>query len=193
MNASSEFSAAEKRAVRPAALGARDALTASERAEASEAVCRYLSELAELKEAGTVLGYAAFGSECDLSALYDALRASGVAVAFPVTAEDGTMEAFVPSGPLVRGRFGVPEPDPAASRRLAPDVLDVVLVPCVAFDGSLRRLGHGAGCYDRYLPRCAGAKAVLIGFEAQRLDAVPIESHDLSFSVLATEKGVFRL
>ena len=67
-----------------------------------------------------------------------------------------------------------------------------VLVPCVGFDGALRRLGHGMGFYDRYLARCRRAAAILTAFEAQRLERVPTEPHDRAFSVLVTERGVFR-
>ena len=112
---------------------------------------------------------------------------------FPsVTAADGGMEAYVPEGDLAPGLFGVPEPDPRLSRRLTPEELDAVLVPCVGFDGALRRLGHGMGFYDRYLARCRRAAAILTAFEAQRLVHVPTEPHDRAFSVLVTERGVFR-
>ena len=184
--------AEKKRELRRLALGRRDALSASERAAASRAVCRSLEELPELRGAKTVLGYAAVGSECDLAALYASLAERGVTLAFPVCGEDGRMEAFVPAGALVPGRFSIPEPDPAASRRLAPEELDAVLVPCAGFDAEGKRLGRGGGYYDRYLARCPQAAAILTAFETQRLAYVPFGEHDMSFSVLVTENGVLR-
>ena len=182
----------EKKELRCLALARRDALCAKPRAAASAEICRLLAELPELREARRVLGYAAVGSECDLSALYETLSARAVCFAFPVCGADGRMEAFIPAGELVPGRFSIPEPDPAVSDRLAPEELDAVLVPCAAFDENGKRLGRGGGYYDRYLPRCLRAKAILTAFEAQRLPQVPCEAHDLSFSLLVTEKGVFR-
>ena len=102
------------------------------------------------------------------------------------------MEAYVPDGPLVPGPFGIPEPDPLHSRLLPPEELDAVLVPCVGFDAEGNRLGHGGGYYDRYLRRCPQTAAILTAFETQRLERVPREEHDLSFSVLVTENGVLR-
>jgi 5-formyltetrahydrofolate cyclo-ligase len=42
----------------------------------------------------------------------------------------------------------------------APDAagLDVILMPCMAFDQSLNRLGHGKGYYDNFLTRYCSAK-----------------------------------
>ncbi len=182
----------EKKEQRRAALARRDALGAAARAAASRTLCRRLAALGELREAKTVLGYVPVGSECDLSALYETLRARGVTLAFPATGPEGRMEACVPLGPLVPGRFSIPEPDPARSRRLAPEELDAVLVPCAAFDAEGGRLGRGGGYYDRFLLRCPRAAAILTAFEAQRLERVPREAHDLSFSLLVTEDGVFR-
>ena len=182
----------EKKELRRLALRRRAAADAAARAAASAGICRLLDDLDELRQAGTVLGYAAVDGECDLAALYETLAGRGAVLAFPVCGEDGRMEAFVPSGPLVPGRFGIPEPDPARSRRLSPEELDAVLVPCAGFDGALRRLGRGGGYYDRYLPRCPRAAAILTAFEAQRLERVPCEAHDRVFSLLVTEAGVFR-
>lgn len=182
----------EKKEMRRRARARRDALEAEERARASLAICRLLAALPELRDAKTVLGYVPVGSECDLRALYETLHALGKELAFPVTGKNGEMEAYVPGGALVPGRFGVPEPDPACSRKLAPEELDAVLVPCVGFDGEGRRLGHGGGYYDRYLARCTRSAAILTAFETQRLERVPCEEHDISFSLLVTEAGVFR-
>ncbi|MBR0208779.1 MAG: 5-formyltetrahydrofolate cyclo-ligase [Oscillospiraceae bacterium] len=182
----------EKKELRRLALARRDALSAEARAAASAEICRLLAGLPELGAAKTVLGYAAVGSECELSALYETLAARGATLAFPVCGEGGRMEAFVPAGPLVPGRFAIPEPDPERSHRLAPEELDAVLVPCAAFDGEGGRLGRGGGFYDRFLPRCPRAKAILTAFEAQRLERVPRAAHDLGFPLLVTEAGAFR-
>ncbi|MBR0040815.1 MAG: 5-formyltetrahydrofolate cyclo-ligase [Oscillospiraceae bacterium] len=182
----------EKRELRRLALSRRDALESEARAAASLALCRALASLPELKSASRVLAFVPVGSECDLRAFYGLLRGRGAALAFPVTAQDGKMEAYIPDAPLVPGLYSIPEPDPKTSLLLPPEELDAVLVPCVGFDAQGNRLGHGAGYYDRYLRRCPQAAAILTAFEAQRLEHVPCEEHDLSFSLLVTEKGVFR-
>ena len=182
----------EKSTLRRLALSRRGAVKPEARDAASFAICRALGSLEELRQARRVLGYLSVGSECDLGALYETLRARGVLLAFPVTEQDGRMEAYVPRAPLVPGLFSIPEPDQKSSLYLSPEELDAVLVPCVGFDAGGNRLGHGGGYYDRYLRRCPQAKAILTALEAQRLERVPREAHDLSFSLLVTEKGVLR-
>ena len=120
--------ALEKQNLRREALARRDALGERERDAKSLRLCRALDTLGELRGARLVLCYCPHGSECDLSLLYASLRERGVTLAFPAAGADGTMEAYVPGAALIRGRFGIPEPDPARSRLVDPAELDAVLI-----------------------------------------------------------------
>lgn len=51
--------------------------------------------------------------------------------------------------PLQRNRFNIPEPDSPITEWLAPQQLDLVITPLVAFDLAGTRLGMGGGFYDR--------------------------------------------
>lgn len=62
---------------------------------------------------------------------------------------------------------------------VAPEDLDAVAVPLVAFDDRGGRLGYGGGNYDRLLPLLRpDALVVGVAFEEQRVPAVPTEPHD---------------
>ena len=61
--------AAEKAAQRKAGIAARRALSEADRAAANAALCRRIAQLRCFREAQTLLAYAAFGGEADLSAL----------------------------------------------------------------------------------------------------------------------------
>ena len=173
---------------RKAALAARRALSREQRCEASAAICAALLELPELRAAGTILSYSALGDEVDLAALTEQL---GARIALPRCLDRQTMEARIPTGPCKRGSFGIREPDPAASELVAPEEIDLVLVPCVAFDKNRNRLGHGAGYYDRYLPLCTRAKCIAVAVEAQRLPRVVTDAHDRRMDAVVTEKKTY--
>ena len=174
---------------RALALAARRALSPNRRRAASEKLCKRLGELPELRKARLVLSYVALPDEADLSWLHERL-APGTRLCFPVSLPDGVMEAWQP-GNWVKGPYGIWEPDRSCSRPVAPEELDLVLAPCVAFDGDCRRLGHGAGFYDRYLPRVS-APVIAAAFECQRLARVETDAHDRVMDAVVTEKTVYR-
>lgn len=59
-------------------------------------------------------------------------------------------------------------------------LFDVAVIPLVAFDSGLMRLGYGGGNYDRFLPKLRDDCFVAgVAFEEQRVDHVPTEPHDL--------------
>lgn len=83
-------------------------------------------------------------------------------------------------------RVVLPEDEPAADPRL----VDVVIVPGLAFTGAGDRLGQGGGWYDRFLPQIrADCVAIGVGFGAQLVDALPTESHDVRLSAVVTDLG----
>jgi len=183
-----------KKAQRQIALSRRRSLTAEQRKEMSAAICEKILAMPELENAKTVFSYLAAWDEVDLSYVNQSLSVLGVTVAYPVCFEKGRMEAYVPEDDtaIETAAYGIKSPVAARSVLIAPAEIDLVLVPCVAFDGNFNRLGHGAGYYDRYLPQCRNATFVLAGFEAQRLDEVHQDAHDVKMDIIVTEKTVLR-
>lgn len=176
---------------RALAREARLALDAETRRRSSAAVCEQLLALPELAGVKTVFSYMAMEGEADLGVLHEQLLARGLRLAFPVCGKGGQMDFYEPAG-WKRGPFGIREPDPALSRLVGPGEADLLLIPCVAFDEGCARLGHGAGFYDRYLPRCPRARTVLAAFEAQKLPAVITEDTDVPVDLVVTEAAVYR-
>ena len=98
--------------------------------------------------------------------------------------------AWRPETPLIAGAFGAPIP--AAGDWLEPEVL---IVPLVAFDARLCRLGYGGGYYDRTLALLRARRPTLaVGFAyaAQELPGLPLEPTDQPLDLIVTEAGVRR-
>ena len=90
---------------------------------------------------------------------------------------------------LVVGKYGLKMPRRDKITFVAPDAIDVIVVPGVAFDWSGNRLGMGAGYYDRFFPktRCGVLLGLAWGFQV--IEKVPGEVHDVRMQYLLTEEG----
>ena len=165
----------------------------AERKAANAALCAFLWQLAAVQNAQTILLYAAFGSEADLSALAEKAQAQGKTLAYPVCGEAYSLTAAVP-GPdgWEMGQYGIRTPILRRSEILLPEALDLVLVPCTAFDADCFRVGMGKGYYDRYLPRCKNAVKIGIAFEAQRVEHAAVDEHDQRLDAYVTERGIYK-
>jgi 5-formyltetrahydrofolate cyclo-ligase len=90
------------------------------------------------------------------------------------------------SDPLKINRYGIPEPD--TTNIVCPDVM---LVPLVAFDKDLNRLGYGGGYYDRLIEKISKKKKIIkigLAFSVQKIDKVPINIYDKKLDYIVTNK-----
>ena len=70
---------------------------------------------------------------------------------------------------------------------IAPDQLDLIIVPGVAFDRAGFRIGYGKGFYDKLLSAAKPATTRLsAAFDCQIIDAVPNEAHDQRVDIIIT-------
>jgi 5-formyltetrahydrofolate cyclo-ligase len=68
---------------------------------------------------------------------------------------------------------------------VSPEIIDVVLVPGVAFDRRGGRLGFGGGYYDRFLP-LTHALRVGVSQTACLVDQLPCDPHDARMDWVVT-------
>lgn len=111
---------------------------------------------------------------------------------FPLVGRDHALGFHAVADPstLVRGSFGIREPDPALHPEVPLDEIDAVLCPGLAFTVDGARLGRGGGFYDRFLGLLpTPGPRVGVGFSCQLFDEVPTEPHDQRLTHLATESG----
>jgi 5-formyltetrahydrofolate cyclo-ligase len=78
------------------------------------------------------------------------------------------------------------------TKRVAPDELDLIMVPGVAFDRYGGRTGHGKGYYDKLLQHARrDAPLVALAFECQLFDEIPTQSHDVYMDKVITEQAIY--
>ena len=178
---------------RSLALSRRKALSPAERATKSKQICERIKKLPILEKAVTVLSYKADGSEVDLTLINQYMEEKDIRVAYPVSGADGIMEAYLPQegSCFEKGAFGILAPIPSQSTLIHPEEIDLILIPCVAFDDEGNRMGHGKGYYDRYLPRCnKHVSAVQVAFEAQRIERLVLIETDEKPGHIVTESRI---
>ncbi|HLX14886.1 MAG TPA: 5-formyltetrahydrofolate cyclo-ligase [Bradyrhizobium sp.] len=177
--------------LRAAALAARDALSGTQRAAASEALAARGLPV-EISPGAVVSGYSPIRSEIDPVPLMRALALKGARLALPAVLARGKSLAFrawSPHDRLMLGPLGILEPSPAAAEVIP----NIMLVPLAAFDRLGHRIGYGAGHYDYTLAHLRKVKPIAIGlaFAAQEIETVPALQHDVPLDFVLTEKKVF--
>lgn len=168
----------------------RRMLSADEQRMAAQAVFAQLASFAPYRRARRVMAYMASRGELSLEyAIRDVLH-SGKTLLLPRCDAPGEMTARRIAGEddLVKGMYGLLEPA-SFCEIIAPQEIDLILVPGVAFDRAGGRLGQGGGYYDRFLSK-SGALRVGVCHGFALLDAVPLEAHDEQMDYVITPGGM---
>lgn len=188
----------ERNIIRRKIIADRNQLTSQDLEIKSKLIIENLFNLAEFKTATTVLFYASFKSEVQTMAAIEKGITMGLRIALPRTlASEKQLIPYLINDPkqdLKPGYCSIPEPDPVSTIPLAPQEIDLVIIPGSVFDQNGGRLGYGGGFYDRFLTNQApAASRIALAFDLQVVDDnLPLESHDQPIDWLVTEKNIFR-
>ncbi|MEE9433120.1 MAG: 5-formyltetrahydrofolate cyclo-ligase [Sphingorhabdus sp.] len=146
------------------------------------------SPLAALFKPGkTVAGYIPVGSEADPARLLQAAENADCVTALPHVTSIAAPMRFLKwntADSLKDGPFGLLQPA-ETNPEIKPDI---ILVPLIAFDRALNRLGQGAGHYDRALALLDGAIAIGIAWSVQEEDSLAVDAWDIPLDAILTEK-----
>lgn len=160
----------------------------------SAAIQARVLAMAEVRAASCVAMYVAFGREIQTGALLATFRERGCRVCVPAQTPEGGGYRFVDVAPdeaFSRGPLGIPQP--IDLRVVAPQAIDVAIVPGLAFDASGGRLGHGAGHYDRLLGGAPHLVCVGVAYAFQLVPEVPQAGHDIRMQAVVTESVTIRV
>ena len=113
-------------------------------------------------------------------------------IALPVIRPSGKMsfKSWVFKEPLYVNTFGILEPR-NSNKEIVPDL---IMVPLVAFDNQLNRIGYGKGYYDRILQKISKIKkkTIFLGiaYSFQKRRRIPINKYDFRLDYIFTERGI---
>ena len=137
-------------------------------------------------------GYYPVNFEIDDLVLLKKFEKNKFSISLPVIKKTFQMDFYKWSffDPLKVNKYGIPEPE--LKKIVYPDIL---LIPLVAFDKNLNRLGYGGGYYDRFINRLSKKKKIIrigLALSTQKIDRVPINAHDQKLDYIVTNKYIIK-
>ena len=193
-----------KDSIRREMLSARDAMNPMITDMLSNTIFYNLMNLEEFYESRIVFLYSSFRNEVDTVEIIEYCLKNRIKFALPCSYMSGgspKMDFYYISSrtDLVKGYKGILEPDRRKSSvKKAEDMPDSIIVPGVAFDANMNRIGYGAGFYDTFF--CDNGytqysiKPYLIGlcYDFQMSYEIEPDPNDIKMSLIVTENGVYR-
>lgn len=149
----------------------------------------------EFKKAETIMVFLGIAGEVNTSYIIKNAFDAGKRVVVPkVNWKKQSMKAVELKSidhPLETVKMGLKEPIDAEPVKIGE--IDFIIVPGLAFDERLNRLGRGGGYYDQYLAKenCKALKCG-IAFELQVVEEVPIMEQDIKMDMIITENRIIR-
>lgn len=192
--------AARKGALRRRAYERRNA-QANKDAASAAALERFL-ELPAYRQAATVMWYLDIRSELRTRAALPAVLETSRTVVVPYCTVDTNGDNHLglwrleSLDEMISGKWDILEPPrdrwAETGKTVAPEELDLIMVPGVAFSRNGARLGNGQGYYDRLLARVRqDTTLAAICYESQLFEGIPEGSYDVRMHCVVTETAVY--
>ncbi len=131
-------------------------------------------------------GYYPYNYEIDAIEILEQFEKNDYQISLPKIKKNSQMDFFQWStiDPLTINKYGIPEP--TSNKILQPSIL---LVPLIAFDKYLNRVGYGGGFYDRYIKKARRNKKIItigLAYSFQKIKKIPINKYDIKLDFVIT-------
>ena len=139
-----------------------------------------------------IAGYYPSNYEVDILNFLEEASKKKFKIVLPVIKSSNKMsfKLWIFKEPLYVNKFGILEPN-----NLGKEIIpDLIMVPLVAFDKKLNRIGYGKGYYDRSLQKISKIKkktiTLGIAYSFQRTAIIPTNKYDFKLNYVFTEQGI---
>lgn len=181
----------DKKLLRKTMIEKRDGVDVLYRQKAEIQIKNTLLEKDFYKKSKNIFIYVGFGSEIDTSIYIKKFLEDGKKIYVPrIGKVSRIMDAVEIDGleDLKANKYGILEPSDE-NQGVNKDILDLIILPGVAFDENGGRLGYGGGYYDTFLQDgLNGVTKVVLAYDFQIVKALPLEEHDIKADYIITEK-----
>ena len=173
----------------------RAELSVDFRQQSAQKIADTISAMKIFQQSERIALYFAMNGEVDPSLLMQYAWNAGKTCYLPVLTKHKTLQfvKYAKDDLLVNNSFNIPEPNLTQDDLIAPEDLDMVIVPLVGFDINGNRLGMGCGYYDRtfsFTKNSSGhQKTCLVGvaYEFQNLSQIDANPWDVPMNIIVTE------
>lgn len=160
----------------------------------SEELAKKLVKMEEINSKDNIMMFLSFKNEIITDYIFDDLKKLGKNIYVPVTDFQNKRLRICELENLddtETNSYSIREP--INKNEVSPEILDLIIVPGVAFDPDLRRIGYGGGYYDRLFENIRpSTKKIAICFDEQIVNKVPTEEHDHRVDIIVTPTKTYR-
>src|SRR4030042_4967635 len=181
-----------KQSLREHFIKLRGNLTSYSVSQKSKDICQKLLNLTEIKSKKIFSCYLSINNEVETKLIIDILKRRKTKNFLP-TYIDKKNEyffcEFTSWQNLKKGPFDILQP--TKTKIADPSLIDIAIIPGLAFSKSGVRLGYGKGVFDKLLSN-SNALIIALAYDFQIIDKIPREKHDLIVDIIVTEKRVIK-
>ena len=140
----------------------------------------------------TIAGYYPSNYEVNILNFLELASKKKYRIVLPVVESSTSLnfKSWIFKDPLYVSKFGILEPE-NTMKKIIPDL---IIVPLVAFDNQLNRIGYGKGYYDRSLQKIKKIKnktvSLGVAYYFQKCKRIPVNKHDFKLDYIFTERGI---
>ena len=186
-----------KHSIRNNLLSERDQISPEIILENSKIITESLTKLDIYQKSANIMLYIATPSEVQTKEIVKTAQKDKKRIFVPLITR--RQQPILPSlvndfeKELSAGYLGILQPKKEFFRIYPPNILDLVIVPGVAFTIQGHRLGRGGGYYDQFLSQLdAKTISVALAFEMQILSQLPTDKNDFPVDCIITERRVIK-
>lgn len=186
-----------KKMLRSEMLSKRNSLSQQGLMEKSSAITKLLFSTDYYKDSKYIMSYIDFRNEVRTEEIIKKALKEGKNVIIPISIVE-TRQLILSQlmdydKELEAGTYGILEPKKKFIREVNPDLIDLILMPGVAFDRRGYRIGYGGGYYDRFLTRIdKSVPKAALAFDLQMVPYVKEGRYDIPVDYIITESEIIK-
>lgn len=163
-----------------------NALSAEYKQNADRLIAENVISSDAFKKSKSIFIYVSTANEPDTYSIIKTALKNGKNVYVPKCIDKSNMIAVRINklDELTIGKYGIPEP--IGTQIINADKIDLAIIPCISASPDGKRLGHGAGYYDRFLQKSDCFKLCLC-YKALLSNDIPMDTHDIYMDNIITE------